>query len=115
MTRAELEPLIMTRAEAARDLGVSDWMIYSYWRRGWLVPLTNENSRAIAYSRAAGLEWQDGAVRVQEHRRTTSLKLVLERVNQIVAERGADAMELLRGAQTTAIQTMSLDSDKPHP
>jgi hypothetical protein len=30
----------------------------------------------------------------------------IERVNQIVAERGADAMELLRGAQTTAIQTM---------
>jgi hypothetical protein len=52
MTRAELEPLVMTRAEAVRELGVSDWMIYSYWRRGWLVPLTNENSRAIAYSRA---------------------------------------------------------------
>ena len=30
----------------------------------------------------------------------------IERVNQIVAERGSDAMELLRGAQTTAIQTM---------
>jgi lambda repressor-like predicted transcriptional regulator len=30
----------------------------------------------------------------------------MERVNQIVAERGADAMELLRGAQTTAIQTV---------
>ena len=30
----------------------------------------------------------------------------IEKVNQIVAERGADAMELLRGAQTTAIQTM---------
>ena len=28
------------------------------------------------------------------------------KVNQIVAERGADAMELLRGAQTTAIQTV---------
>ena len=27
-------------------------------------------------------------------------------MNQIVAERGSDAMELLRGAQTTAIQTM---------
>ena len=30
----------------------------------------------------------------------------IERVNQIVAERGADAMELLRGAHTTAIQTV---------
>jgi hypothetical protein len=30
----------------------------------------------------------------------------LEKVNQIVTERGSDAMELLRGAQTTAIQTM---------
>jgi hypothetical protein len=30
----------------------------------------------------------------------------VEKVNQIVAERGADAVELLRGAQTTAIQTM---------
>jgi hypothetical protein len=30
----------------------------------------------------------------------------IEKVNQIVAERGSDAMELLRGAQTTAIQTM---------
>jgi hypothetical protein len=30
----------------------------------------------------------------------------LERVNQIVTERGSDAMELLRGAHTTAIQTM---------
>ena len=30
----------------------------------------------------------------------------IERVNQIVAERGSDAMELLQGAQTTAIQTM---------
>ena len=30
----------------------------------------------------------------------------IEKVNQLVAERGADAMELLRGAQTTAIQTM---------
>jgi hypothetical protein len=30
----------------------------------------------------------------------------LEKVNQIVAERGSDAMELLRGAHTTAIQTM---------
>ena len=30
----------------------------------------------------------------------------IERVNQLVAERGADAMELLRGAQTTAIQTV---------
>jgi hypothetical protein len=30
----------------------------------------------------------------------------LEKVNQLVAERGSDAMELLRGAHTTAIQTM---------
>ena len=30
----------------------------------------------------------------------------IERVNQIVAERGGDAMELLRGAHTTAIQTV---------
>jgi hypothetical protein len=30
----------------------------------------------------------------------------LEKVNQIVSERGSDAMELLRGAHTTAIQTM---------
>ena len=30
----------------------------------------------------------------------------LEKVNQLVAERGSDAMELLRGAQTTAIQTV---------
>ena len=30
----------------------------------------------------------------------------LEKVNQLVVERGSDAMELLRGAHTTAIQTM---------
>jgi hypothetical protein len=30
----------------------------------------------------------------------------LEKVNQLVTERGSDAMELLRGAHTTAIQTM---------
>ena len=30
----------------------------------------------------------------------------LEKVNQLVAERGSDAMELLRGAHTTAIQTV---------
>ena len=30
----------------------------------------------------------------------------LKKVNQLVAERGGDAMELLRGAQTTAIQTV---------
>jgi hypothetical protein len=30
----------------------------------------------------------------------------IEKVNQIVAERGSDAMELLRGAHTTAIQTV---------
>jgi hypothetical protein len=50
---------------------------------GWMVAMPNGRRNPNA-----GLEWQNGAVRVQEHRRTTSLKLVQRRTAGSALQKG---------------------------
>ena len=52
MTNTKLRTLVMSKAEAAEELGISLFTIDKYKRRGWLVPITDRSSgRVIAYSR----------------------------------------------------------------